>query len=239
MLTQTRHDLLLLLALDALDANTGPTGARRMAEIFTRAGYGTAEATAGRFLHRMDEEGLTRSLGKKGRVLTDVGRSRLKEMRWQAQIFSETAKVAKAVDTVHKKELLGLLYARRAVESETARLAAMHASDNELQEIRGTASNCQCISQHDRNLHAQNFHLLVIRASHNPLLIAVGSLLLNPQVEPAAKMLLNDLSQQQGPGEDLSDDHKVIADAIVQRNAPRAEKLMRDHIDALIAMVSR
>lgn len=238
MIAQSRNDALTLLALDALQRTDSPTGARRLAEIFTRNGYETAEATAGRFLHKLDELGLTYNIGKQGRTLTESGRHRLDEMRWQAQIFEETAKVAEAVDASHQRELLGLLYARRAVESETARLAALHAQDAELRAISDASSACHCITDQDRNTHAQSFHLMVIRASHNPLLIAVGTLLLNPQVEPAAKILLTDLSRRQGRGAELSEEHGAIADAIAARDGDLSEQLMRRHIDALINVVS-
>lgn len=238
MIKQSRNDTLTLIALSTLAESDGPTGARRLAEIFTRNGYETAEATAGRFLHKLDEAGLSSSIGKQGRTLTEAGKLRLNEMRWQAQILSETAKVAEAVDATHRRELFGLLYARRAVESETARLAALQGTDADIAAIIEAAGNCHCVSHQDRNLNAQSFHRAVIHASRNPLLIAVGTLLLNPQIEPAAKMVLSDISQQRGDSAELSGHHAAITQAIAERDSVRAETLMREHIDAMIRVVS-
>lgn len=229
---------MLLIALTTLAETEAPTGARRLAEALSENGFSAAEATAGRLLRQMERMGLTEGLGKQGRVLTHQGKMRLSELRVQQLISKETASVAAAFDVTHEKEMLGLLFARRAIESEAARLAAIYADDAEIAAIKAAAQTCACVDNRWRAAHAKTFHLCVVRASQNSLLSAVGALLLNPEIEPAGRLLLMELSARQGAEEKLSAEHSDIAEAIADRDSEEAERLMRSHIDRMIALAA-
>ena len=116
-----------LAALATLAAAGGPVGASTLMAALRAEGMELAEATAGRYLRQLDEAGLTRSLGKRGRVLTPAGRRRLNDLRLRSKLAAQGARVAAAARSRDVDDLIDLLYARRAIEVETARLAAVGA----------------------------------------------------------------------------------------------------------------
>ncbi len=238
MQPKTTNPEMLLVALKTMAQSTTPTGARRLAEVFTQNGFETAEATAGRFLHRLDKLGLTEALGKQGRILSRKGRARLSELQMQQAINRDTAVVAAAFEVTHERELLGLLFARRAIESEAARLAAIYATEDEIEQMRRASEACHWVAHTERAEPAMAFHASIINGSHNALLSAVGTMLLNPSIEPAARLLLKDLSDRPGVDESMADDHDSIVAAIAARDSEEAERLMRAHIDGMIALAA-
>lgn len=238
MLPKTKDPETLLIALHTLGQSKLPVGARRLAEVLTQNGFDTAEATAGRMLHRLDKQGLTEVLGKQGRILSRKGRARLSELQMQQAINRDTAIVAAAFDVTHERELLGLLFARRAIESEAARLAAIYATDEEIGEMQQASAACNCVAHAERDAPAKAFHMTVVNGSHNALLSAVGAMLLNPNIEPAARLLLKDLSSRPGVDESMAVDHDHIVAAIAARDSEEAERLMRAHMDGMIALAA-
>ncbi len=225
-----------VIALGLLDEAAQPVGARRLAEAFRAEGIDVAEATAGRYLHRLDEVGLTHSAGKQGRVLTEAGRQRLADRRMQQEIAARSARVAAAADAHDLDALIDLLHTRRAIEAEAARLAATRATEQELLQIASAAdTHVHCIETPGRIGHSHDFHLLIARASHNRMLAAMAELLLDLRNDALAQ-LLDRISAAAGRVLDMALDHTTLADALARRDAPEAERLMREHIDKLIGV---
>lgn len=227
-----------LIALAMLARSHEPTGARRLAEIYRSEKIGVAEATAGRYLRALDETGLTRSVGMRGRVLTKAGERRLEELRLQQQISVQSALVAAAADVQSLDELIDLLHVRRAVEAEAARLAATRATKAEIARIVAVADvHTHCIETCDRLEQSHNFHLLLARASRNRMLSAMAALLLDPKNDKLA-VLLDRLAVESGVILDMTSDHRRIAAALQRRDAEKTERLAREHIDKMIVVAT-
>jgi DNA-binding FadR family transcriptional regulator len=189
-------------------------------------------------VRRLEEDGLARSVGVRGRVLTGEGERRLDILRLRQQVSARTASVAAAVDVRTLDELIDLLHARRAVEGEAARLAAVRASEDELSSIlAGSCGHADCVDRHDRLGRSHSFHLLLARASRNRMLIAVSELLLDPRHQRLAA-LLDGLLASAGTLKELAADHEAIAQALQRRAADEAERLMRDHLGKLIRVAT-
>jgi DNA-binding FadR family transcriptional regulator len=227
------------VALAVLDGTDEAVGSARLADAFRQAGIGVAEATAGRYLRQLDERGLTRALGTKlGRVITEAGRERLAELRHLRRQDEHGARMLSAVAATDIDALIDLLYVRRAVEVEAARLAALRATDAELarladlsqRHVRGVGSGQDTVEP------SMHFHSLVAEASHNRMLIAVALLLLDPANEPLEK-LLGQIARDAGTTLDQAHDHIALAEALMGRDADAAEATMRAHMDKLIAAV--
>jgi GntR family transcriptional regulator, transcriptional repressor for pyruvate dehydrogenase complex len=229
-----------LTALTLLAAASQPVGSARLAEALRQAGLAVAEATAGRYLRQLDARGLTRSLGaKRGRTITDAGRARLADLQRLRRHDAYGANLLRAVATTELDELMDLLYVRRAVETEAARLAASRATDAELAQIAAAsrAHVHDVRGGHDTVEPSLNLHRLVAEASHNRLLIAVALLLLDPAHDPLEKML-GQIALHTGETLDQATDHLLVAKALRSRDPAAAEAAMRAHLDKLIHAVA-
>jgi GntR family transcriptional regulator, transcriptional repressor for pyruvate dehydrogenase complex len=231
------EDRMQLIALQVLAEAGGPSGALSLVSAFRNAGIDIAEATAGRFLRQLDELGYTRSLGKRGRVLTDMGEGRLSQLQLNKSLAAHGARVTAAVGNNDIDQLIDLLHVRRAVEAEAAGLAAARATPEEIDRIAHAATmHVHCVEDDNRVELSQNFHALVSTYSHNQMLGAMTAMLLDPQHDPLAK-LLDRIADTSGTVLPMAIDHEEIAKAIQERDSAKSEQLMRVHIDKLIATV--
>lgn len=230
-----------LTALELLERTHEPVGSVRLAEAFRQAGIPAAEATAGRYLRRLDEQGLARSPGAKlGRVITAAGEQRLEELRSLQRQDEHGARMLRAASGTGIGELIDLLYVRRVVETEAARLAAQRATDEELAELQAlSACHVRAVGEgRDSVEPSMRFHRLVAEASHNRMLIAVVLLLLDPANDPLAKVLAR-IALDTGATLEQAVDHVGLAEALRTRDASAAEAAMRAHLDGLIRAVEQ
>ncbi|MGO4408084.1 FCD domain-containing protein [Bosea sp. RAF48] len=231
------EDRMQLIALRVLAEAEGPSGALSLAGAFRSAGIDVAEATAGRYLRQLDELGFTRSLGKRGRILTPQGEDRLAELVQSGSLAAHGARVTAAVGGSTIQQLIDLLHVRRAVEIEAAGLAAQRATEAEVAEIVAAAmQHVDCVEASSRAVSAHNFHELISRYSHNEMLAAMTMMLLDPRHDPLAK-LLDHIADNTGTAMSMALDHPRIAEAIRERDPAEAEHAMRRHLDKLIAVV--
>lgn len=225
-------------ALGLLAASDQPLGSPALASYLRGQDIQVAEATAGRVLRELDRRGFTRALSKRGRELTDAGRERLAELTRLERLSDHSSEMLEAVDIRDLDALLDLLYARRAIEPEAARLAAERASPEERQRIGGL-SDVQVRKAavgESPNEVALDFHRLVFEASHNRMLTAIGRILLDSTNDPMAS-LLDRLADRKSEYPHLAHDHDMIQEAIRIGDAATAERAMRAHIDSLVSAV--
>lgn len=236
-----RDEALELLALELLVASDGPVGAMRLAETFQKAGHDLAQATAGRFLRQLDLKGFTRADGgKRGRTVTEPGVQRLRELREKLMLRERGTRLLRAATISDLSDLRELLLVRRAVECEAARLAATRASDAELDEIlaHGRALREEVNSGRVPDSESSvGFHRMVAEASHNPVLISVAMVLLEPQ-NAFLTDVLEDVAVSTATVASLADDHVELAEALLARSAERSRAVMHRHMTSLIGSVT-
>lgn len=237
-----RNEALQLIALEILAEAGEPVGSMRLSEAFQQAGYDLAQATAGRFLQHTDMLGLTAGEGgKRGRVITGKGLVRLEELRVKATQREKSLRLMDAVTISDLSELRELLFVRRAVESEGARLAATRGTRAELARIMELArSHVRDVSDH-RVPTAEcslQFHRSIAEASHNSVLMSVASVLF----ESANSMLMDVMEIVSVNSSNVAlfaDEHFQLAQALADRDAKRAHELMYAHITDMIAPVEQ
>jgi DNA-binding FadR family transcriptional regulator len=232
---QTRLERITLYTLAASD---GPVGASRLVDELSRHNIVLSEATVGRFLRSLDRRGLTRPVGKLGRLLTEDGRGRLRHLEFMQRQGERSAVLLGATTPTDVDELLDLLYTRRAVEPEAARHAALRATDLERAAIRAAADSHihHVVDGTDHSTAALDFHRLVAEASHNMMLKAVAGLTLDSSNSSLAA-LLDDISTEVGAQFTFAHEHRTIVEAILARDPEAAEAAMREHLDDLIRVV--
>jgi len=222
-----------LAVLSFLASEESPVGSQRLSRALRDQGIPVAEATAGRYLHALQGAGLISTAGtKQGRTITAKGRRRLEELQRSRALYEHSANVAEAIRIAEVEDLIAVLQVRRGLEAEAAALAALAASDEELAAILDDAQ------EHLRTVNSgslptplgsSQFHMSIADASHNPVLVSVAAMLLDPAN-----------AQRLRSGEEVSlrsqsirtqaEEHVEIAKAMVARDAERASELTRKHL---------
>lgn len=177
--------------------------------------FKAARSTVRRALDKLEKEGLvSRRLGSG----TFVG--------------SSAAAGRPPVDLVDELSPLQLIEARLAVEPFTARLAVLHATRRHLDDMDAILAKAEA-SAHDKDEFAKwdgELHLLIARASANPLLISVyrqiNHVRLHAQWDAMKeKILTPDVIAE------YNQQHRGILRAIHVRDAQLAQTLMSEHLE--------
>ena len=223
----------LLLILHRADEPVGARVARR--RLLEEAGRELSEASVSRALARLDIVGMTESVGRKGRILTDVGRrftiSNLLSRKRHEQF-------TRALDLRSVQEVLDWLRARRALETEIARLAAERAHQSEIDALEAA------LSDHERRLErdadptpaGMHFHELIIGAAKSPLFEALTGSLYTPALAPVERAL-DVITGGRGTIGHSPAEHAVILAAIKDHDPDAASDAMHSHLDRLIREV--
>lgn len=237
-------DTVLLLALR--DA-ASPIGARQGRISLLADGIDVSEATVGRMLRDFDRRGWTTSVERKGRVLTDEGLRHATLTRDHEHL---TRHVSQAIGVETVQDLVNLLYARRTVERETAREAALTATESdvnhlrELLEVYGTFISKDIQSSNARNA-SMDFHRAIAALASNHFVRAMAELIMTGRLERMGTMLDFIISSTTEGSETVEEnyrileDHRAIVEAIEAGSSLEAECLMQDHLDRFIARAER
>ncbi|HHV78153.1 MAG TPA: FCD domain-containing protein [Firmicutes bacterium] len=230
------RDEQLYQALKAISEAKGAAGSGSLASALRAAGLQVSEATAGRILRELDQKGLTERSGFKGRVLTEAGKRHLRELNAKREQAGYSEELLRALQAGEKDELVEVLVARRAIERETARLAALNATDEQIEALR------RCIEVHQKHFEEGvvdaeddlTFHRLVSEASHNRVLIAASRLVRqDSQMAPILEFIRRNV------GSGVVHDHRKVFHAIEAKDPVAAEEAMVNHIENVIADVKR
>lgn len=224
----------IVFLLKYMDENDNPVGSGTASALLTTAGFQVSEATVGRLLRFMDSQGYTQRVGFKGRILTPLGREHVGQLSEieSRQRFSE--RLARLVRSQSLDGLLETLVARRAIEREIARLAALNLTSEQAENITLQVKEYESATG-DRIAHGDvAFHQALAEAAGNKVLKAALDLIRqDAQLSPVLGYIRTQLHRQ------VFSDHKKILDAILARNSAAAEQAMVNHIENLISDVKK
>jgi hypothetical protein len=218
--------------LSFIKKNDGPVGAGSIQRYLNMRGYSMAEATVGRLLRDMDDADLTVKKSNQGRSLSKAGEEKLHELeaaKWQGRW---TEKFMDAVGTTNNREhLIELMTARRPVEIEVARLAAKNATDEEIADLRKLVESQEQLAQKGKPVTPLDteFHILLAKMSHNQILEAIVELLRKKQEDAFD---IEEVRRQDG--HIYNSEHRMILDAITQKDPEMATLTMRRHLGNLL-----
>ena len=240
-------ELRILQVIAAMDA---PVGSRVLRQQLMPHGIDLSEATAGRWLSELTEHGFLEGHGRQGRILTDSGKTRLENLRTRHDTWSGVSDLFQMYEAVDPAHLMDLLHARRLIEPEIARLAALRATDKDLERISTSAEGTNRIprsspdetcsngsQRHEAILTAQTdtaFHFAVAQGAHSPALATTVRLLRS--AEPHFPIFVR---VREYLGHRVLIEHQEIAAAILRRDADKSQELMYRHVDGVLADVER
>ena len=219
------------ILLSTISASEEPMGAGALKDILEGQDIEVGEATVGRLLRQIEKKGFLERIGFRGRRLTESGDRRLKELSSANGQLKSVEELISSMKSGGCRHLKDLLVARRAVESETAYLAAQNATDGELFEIRKSLLEMDELKTEGKSIAATDapFHVGIARASGNRILeFALKMFRHNQDYSPLLEYIRT-LS-----GSMYQSDHWKIYRAIEARNPEEARRLMVLHIGDMI-----
>jgi len=220
------RELELLLLIGAAGE---PLGARELSRRLSGPDR-VSESTMNRLLRRLDEQGLTRSQAGRGRVLSPAGRALADQARTEQRWHDNLSQLEiKTLDDVRD-----LVVARRALEREIVRSAAVSATADDIEVLkRYLAEHEGAIdSEFDRRKVAIDFHRQLARSCPNRMLRAAALVLFDPRFD-VLEQVLDIVTAGRGRTSASPHEHDSIIDAIIRRDADAAESAMLQHLDRL------
>ncbi len=221
------------LVLEYLDQATGPIGCGQLADYLRQRGHMISEATVGRLLRDLDLKELTARAGFRGRSLTQSGTTRLEDLRRRRTLEAYSTELVDALHFHRIEELVEVLVARRAIEREATRLAAIEATPQDVADL------ADLVEQHEKADDARvlayidmAFHRRLAEISRNRVLQAVTQLVhQEAELVPIPDAVAVNMQQM------LAGDHRKVLEAIQAGSPEAAEQAMMQHIDSIIRVV--
>ena len=227
----TEKEMLEYELLNLLTDGELPKGAVALSLLLRENGFNASSATVGRLLSDFDYQSLTIKHGFKGRTLTVEGTEKLAELKSKRRITEVSSTFYNSVDAENKDNLIDILIARRGIERESSRLAAMNATKADLDGI-SDVYHLQSKDASDGIISADHdvlFHRAIAKASKNKVLLAAYDFIWqHGRFSPVMEYIRSSV------GSVIAADHKNILDALLEKNPNKADKCMAEHIDSLI-----
>jgi len=222
--------------LHLLQNNRGPLGSGTLMERLQDLGYGGSEPTVGRFLRTLDRRGLTARVSNRGRDLTEAGQRRLEQLcEADARRYYEH-ELLRTIRGTTIDEVMDVLVARRALERETARLAAERATPDEVARLEAAIEEQrETLATSGVAIDADvKFHSLLAQAGHNRVLAAAVELIRREkQITVLLDAILKRTTHKWVVG------HEAILAAVKRRDPDEAERAMLEHLNTVIGDVRR
>ncbi|OFX32025.1 MAG: hypothetical protein A2Z07_01210 [Armatimonadetes bacterium RBG_16_67_12] len=230
----SRRKQIELILLDVLAKAPGWIGAAHLRQHLQAAGIEVGEATVGRVLRDFDMLGYTRKAGKLGRTLTRKGLAVLKSLQLALERESSGRKITSFFSFKNPAALVEVLEARRAIERETAPLAAVRATQAQIDAMR------EAIVAHRRAVaegaidtqHDVSLHQTIAAASGNGLLTGLLEMIRNDREVSAFVREARGREHAQ-----CAREHDAILAAIERRDPAAAQRAMEAHLNGLIEAV--
>lgn len=232
MLTPKEHQEFLVL--ESMFESEAPMGAGALCQLLVEAGFDTSEATTGRLLREMEHRNLIEKVSVRGRTLSDKGKTRLQELR-HSRVREESAQTfLESLQGDDEEQVIEILMASRAIERETARLAATRATSEDLRSFKDVIALEEKQLRNDSLIADIDplFHNLIARTARNKVLMAAVELI-NQETDLASAFR----SIRDRMGHETAVDHQRIYKAILEQDPDGAERAMMEHIDHLIGSV--
>lgn len=228
------NDQCIYEILTILEERDTAVGSGLLSQLLTEKGLVSSHATVGRLLSHMDLKKWTLRQGFKGRVITDEGRTELDRMRSAQERLTYESRFLQALEPKQKEDIIEILVARKAIERELARLAAIRATNAEIADMEAVLPDNILERQPHKQFadHDIIFHKTLAKAAGNQVLSTALDLVRKDELfTPVYDYVRARL------GGNLVVDHQQIVQAIKQHDPEKAEQAMAQHVETMIKYV--
>ncbi len=190
-----------------------------------------SEATCGRLLRMMEDTGHVAAQGRKGRAITPSGLRVLQE--WASKQARDKSRMAldQSLRIKNPDELLDVLIARRAIEGETAALAAKYAGPDDITALKEIIQEQQDVLDAGESAIKQNldFHVTLAQAGRNRILVAALEVIYgHPDVMRVLEYV------RASVGSEMVAEHRRILQEIARQRPTAARNAMVRHMNNMI-----
>lgn len=147
--------------------------------------------------------------------------------------------LSEQIETIKSYEVFEMLEVRRALEVESAGLAALRARAEDMEQIRQALEEMATSAENsEAGIEADlNFHLRIVKASHNSILIQLTKTLIG-QLKETIRTTREHRFSTPGNYEETFHEHKEIYLAIASGDSEVAKELMEMHISRVRSELS-
>ncbi len=234
----TENDEIVYQVLKVLDETATPIGAGSIRKNLL-PDYRVSMASVGIILRDLQERGLVIREGFRGHVVSVKGRDFLMAYRNRQKNACLADRIFEYLTGNERQRLENILEARRAVETEVARLAAKRANDADIAQLsRNTGELMKARGGREKARLDREFHALLLDSAKNPLLNTLFDF--SEQVTAAsdgASLEQFLAAVREKIGSTLCKDHSDILKAIMNKDGAGAEKAMAAHIDRILYLL--
>jgi len=233
---ESRLDELDIIVLECIRDSGEPMGSWALVDRLEALGHRVSSASIGRMLYRFERLGYVMGQGNRGRTITPLGLRAIELSRARRTIDSHRSRLESLINSAVLEEYVMVLQARRAIERETARLAAENITEAQersleliLEEQEEKAKRGESIADVDIA-----FHRGIAKASHNHALQALYEILSTMRQQSEMFEFLRsrvDSTYRQA--------HRAILSAIAAHDPDEAERCIIRHMDSLIGDVTK
>ncbi len=213
-----------------------PMGSWSILNSLAENGVETSSATIGRILNKLENFGYLKKEKFRGRTITKKGLHAIQVSKKLNEMAFQQNKLLQFLDPQRLGDFLTVLEARRAIERETARRAALYATEQDILLMEEILKRQEAKYQEHQWITEEdlNFHKAIARASRNSILESMYSLLAIFGQQSTAFELLREKIHAE-----YMVSHRRILNAIKQGNPDKAEETMLAHIDNLMDDVKK
>lgn len=225
-----------LIVLESIRDAGEPVGSWCLVEELEKKGYTTSSASIGRILYKLESYGYLEGHTNKGRMITPQGVRVIEKVKVMHSIDQHRKDLEKLINSRLLDEFIMVLQARKAIERETARLAAENITELKLKELETIlkeqeekASRGESIADIDIA-----FHRTIAEASKNSALLALyGILAMMGQQSELFEFVRSRVNNPYRKA------HRDILNALEAHDPDEAERCIVMHMDSLIDDVSK
>ncbi len=225
-----------LIILESIREQGSPVGSWSLVEQLEKRGYKISSASMSRILYKLESCGYVGSQANKGRIITPKGVKAIEETKIINSIDRHRKDLEELINSNVLDEFIMVLQARKAIERETARLAAQNITEQELGKLRSIlkeqeekASKGESIAEVDIA-----FHRTIAEASRNSALVALYGLL--AMMGQQSELFEYVRSRLKNPYQKA---HRNILNALEKHDQDEAERSIVFHLDSLIEDVRK
>ncbi len=225
-----------LIVLECIRDSTEPLGSWSLVEHLEGRGYRVSSASIGRILYKLEQRGYVEGQGNRGRIITGAGVAVIGKTRAFNSMDSHRRDLENLINSKVLEDFIMVLQARKAIERETARLAAENITETEKRTLTAILEEQEIKAARGESIADVDiaFHRGIAAASRNSALLALyGILSTMGQQSELFEYVRSRVNAPYRPA------HRSILEAICSHDPDEAERRIIRHMDALIEDVTR